>query len=173
MGYLLLSFIIVNALHGWLVIAHYPRNPATLSYHTLKDRRTLYLYGLTHFVNGILLLGFAREVFIGKPGAEILIAIVFVAVIAEWLQAALPARGKTNIAHTIFAGIMAITMLSLGFIATFEFATTGLEFLGGLFISAVLTVFMLFAQYPPRRNFWQLQFLGQSLLYLQMFILLS
>jgi ABC-type uncharacterized transport system permease subunit len=100
-------------------------------------------------------------------------AIAGVAVITECLQAVLPAKGKTDKLHTVFAVIMAFSLALLVLVCTILFAPSRLILGINLLISLVVFSFFSVTRYPPAKGTWKLQFIGQALLYLQMFLVLK
>lgn len=170
MIYLVASFLLVNATHGYLLVSQRKNSPATISYHSVKSQATLLLYVLTHLIAGTLLALFVLSEF-GVTN-KWLIAITFVTVLAEWAQALVPAKGKYDKPHTLLAGIMAVGLLAIVLICSLTAETSSLARLTGLLVVGISLLFFGFVKYPPRQGFWKLQFIGQILLYLQMFILL-
>lgn len=169
MIYLVISFLLVNTTHGYLLFSQRKDSPATISYHSVKSQFTLLLYILTHLSAGVLLALFVVSEF-GTMNKG-LIAITSIAVLAEWAQALIPAKGKYDKAHTILAGIMATGLVTIVLICTFMTGTSTLVRLTGSLVVGIALLFFSFAKYPPRAGFWKLQFIGQTLLYLQMFLL--
>ena len=171
MLYLVASFIVTNTLHGWLVFGGRGGNPATISYHSVKNRRTLLVYIGGHLVSGLLLWLFVNQLFGAHQKTAVILAVTSVAVLSEWLQALLPAKGKTDTIHTVFATIMAASMALLVLLCTVFFAPNRLILAMNLLLSAVVASFFLFIRYPPKAGTWKLQFAGQVILYLQIFLL--
>ncbi len=171
MLYLLASFLLTNTLHGWLVFSHRGKNPASISYHSVKNKTTQLTYIGGHLISGMLLWLFVNELFSGYPQTYIVLGVTAVAVLSEWLQALLPASGKTDKIHTVFATIMASSMALLVLLCTIFFAPNRPVFLINLTLSAVVGSFFFFIRYPPKMGTWRLQFAGQIILYLQIFLL--
>lgn len=173
MGYLFLSFLLVNLLHGYLLYDHRQSHPATISYHASKNNRTLIIYAVGHLIAGVLLALVVSDNFLTDSYKVAIIATAATAVITEWLQAIFPAKGKTDVLHTVFAVIMAFSMVLLGFLCTIVFSSNQFVQAINLTITAILVSFLVVVRYPPRNYFWKVQFIGQLLLYLQMFLILS
>ncbi len=171
MSYLFASFVLVNLYHGWLVLDQRDVSPASLSYHSVKNRFTLGGYMLVHLLAGILLTLFIYSEFgFGYLGLTL---IGVVAVVSEWLQALLPAKGRTDKLHTVFAGLMSISLIILVMVAgSLSQAPEVLKIIN-LALCSLLLGACVFVRYPPKKGFWKLQFFGQSMLYVQMFILLK
>lgn len=173
MIYLIASFIIVNITHGLLLINLRGDHPGSISYHAIKNSRTLLFYRAGHFVAGLLLGLLVLSKFTTGPYAAVVIAITIVSILAEWAQAIVPAKGKSDKLHTILAAIMALSMVALGLVCTILFSPNLMIYAVNMVIFGVLLSLFMFSKYPPRSYFWKLQFIGQNLLYLQILLLIS
>lgn len=171
MKYFVASIIVTNLLHGWLVFSQRANSPATISYHSIKNKRTLLIYIIGHLISGVLLWLFAKDFFGGRPQTTLVLALTALAVVSEWLQALVPAKGKTDTIHTFFATIMAASMALLVLLCTVFFSPNKLVLAINLLLSTVVASFLLFIRYPPKAGTWKLQFAGQIILYLQIFLL--
>lgn len=128
------------------------------------------MYVLTHLIAGILLGLFVLQEF-GVSNRFLILATAF-AVVAEWIQAIVPAKGKHEKTHTIFAGIMALSLILIVLGATLIVDTPIFVKVLGFGVVATTLSFIFRIRYPLPNDFWKLQFLGQTLLYFQMFLLL-
>lgn len=171
MRYLIASFVVTNLLHGWLVLSQRGKNPASISYHSVKNRTTLLIYIGGHLISGSLLWLFVNDLFRGYSQMPLILGVTAVAAISEWLQALLPASGKTEKLHTLFATIMASSMALLVLLCTIFFAPSQVVFLLNVTLSAIVGSFFFFIRYPPKKGMWKLQFAGQIILYTQLFLL--
>jgi ABC-type Fe3+-siderophore transport system permease subunit len=171
MWYLLASFILTNLLHGWLVLSQRGKNPASISYHSVKNRTTLLVYICGHLLSGALLWLLVNDLFGNEAQSHIILGVTSVAVLSEWLQALLPARGKTDKTHTVFATVMASSMALLVVLCTLFFAPNRCILAINLMLSAIVVSFFFFIRFPPKPGTWKLQFAGQIILYLQVFLL--
>lgn len=169
MVYLVISFFIVNILHGYLLVNQRQASPQSISYHSIKNRLTLICYAVVHILAGVLLGLFIKTEF-GLDNI-LLVTVAAIAILAEWIQAVLPAKGKTDKAHTAAAGVMALFLILLVLICTFIVNPPAITWLIGVPICLALLFFLSQVRYPPAKNTWKMQFIGQNLLYLQMFLL--
>lgn len=169
MKYFIASFLLTGVLHGWLIIRQWGSNPATLSYHAVKSRLYYVLYVAGHLLNAILLWLFMNA-FFGTPGLHGLVLILAViAVTTEILQALIPSKGKLDAPHTFFAVMMASSMYLIGLVCTFLFAPNVFVLWINIIASIIVGGFFLKIKYPPKLGLWKLQYLGQLILYVQIY----
>lgn len=173
MSYLIASFFMSMSLHGWLVFRHWNDNPASISYHAVQGRLEFRVYMAGHVVNGLLVGGFVYDLFYGRPNFGIVAAIAVVAILAEWLQAFIPAKDKTDKTHTFFASVMAASMALFALACTLLYAPNSTVRLINFSLSIILFSFLAFISYPPKQGFWKLQLAGQLLVYVQVFLLVQ
>lgn len=171
MKYLIASFLITGILHGWLIVSQWGNNPSTLSYHAVKTKTSLRIYTITHLVTAVLLWLFMSQLFGGNKWSWLILLIAGVAAVAECLQAVIPSKGKGDVPHTVFAVIMAFSMWLLGLICTILFAGEPLLFWFNIIASLCVGSFFFTVRYPPKPGLWRLQYAGQFVLYLQIFLL--
>jgi len=113
---------------------------------------------------------FVISTFAGRPYYSIILTVTVVTIISEWLQAVVPARGKTDVAHTVLATAMAAGLALLVLLCTIFYAPNKFVLFTNLMLSTLIASFFLSTRYPPRPYLWKLQFTGQIILYLQMFM---
>lgn len=173
MHYLIVSFVLATSLHFFLVYRLCGKNPATLSYHAVTTRASQIVYLIVHLILGVLLWLIMTRDFGITPNDSVLYVLTLTAVFSEWGQAAVSAKGKLDLAHTILATMMALSMTLIPPLLVFSIgASRVLELLIVASTVCVLSLF-LFVRYPPKPGTWKLQLLGQFTLYIQMFILIQ
>lgn len=112
--YLLLCIVIMNGVHVWLLASQRMHRKESISEHAAHSDRTHMIYMVSHLCSGLLFLLFARSFFVARMDSLGLFYLAAFAVAFEWLQALLPARGKTNLAHSVIAYIMWVSFIVLG-----------------------------------------------------------
>ncbi len=111
---LLLSAFFINGVHGWLLYYHRGNRKWSISEHAALDKKSYFLYVLGHLLGGAFWLVFAKVYFVDTVHLDWLFALSIWVVGFEYLQALLPAKGKTNKLHTIAALIMWGSFITAG-----------------------------------------------------------
>jgi hypothetical protein len=173
MIFLLLSFVLAALMHSYVVFYGRQKHPETLSTHAVLSSNSLLVYRLGHAINGGIIGLMVYSAFLGGSYDSWVILATFLAVLSEWAQAVIPAKGKTDVAHTIIAALMAYSMLVLVAILTIDFAANNFVFWFNIISLLVVLSFTFHVRYPPRSYFWKLQLVGQSVLYFNLFLLLQ
>ncbi|MCA9309009.1 hypothetical protein KC973_01405 [Candidatus Saccharibacteria bacterium] len=149
------------------------KNPTTLSYHAIATRASQIVYLIVHLILGVLLWLIMTRNFGIAANDSVLYVLTLTAVFSEWGQAVVPAKGRSDVAHTILATIMALSMTLVPVFLVFRLsASFVVELMISISTILVLSLFI-FVRYPPRPGTWKLQLLGQLALYTQMFILIQ
>lgn len=112
--YLLLSIICVNGMHGYLLQSQKNERKWSISVHAVKDRQAFNVYILGHVLGGFFFLLFAHAFFVKIHGFYWLFAVSCAMVGFEYLQALLPAKGKTNLPHSLTAYAMWVLFITVG-----------------------------------------------------------
>lgn len=173
MHYLVASFLLINAVHIYLLAAHRANRNLTISERAAKNNAALALYVAGHLINGALFAIFAYSFFLHKSSEPLLFAVAALGVISEWSQALIPARGEYDKPHTMIAYLMSALMTLLGAMSAILLpASSNVQRL----ILAI--TFIILWGYPlaavlPRRYFWVIEMVNINLFYLQMFILIQ
>lgn len=171
MSYFLASFIVSGVLHGWLVYRHRNDNPASISYHAMRGSLEHGLFVVGHLLNGLLIVLFVNELFISQSSSLVVLILTGVVAGSEWLQAVLPARGKTDRLHTVMATIMALSMTILVLCLSLLYAPNKAVLAINVVASLSLLLMSTQIKHPPPEGTWKIQLSGQLLLYLQLFLL--
>jgi hypothetical protein len=103
---LFISFIATNGTYFYLLVSQKNIRKKSISHHVAERKRTHALFVIGHFVGGLTYLIFAYKFFFIDNDNLILFIFSLLGVIFEQLQAMIPARGKTEILHTILATLM-------------------------------------------------------------------
>lgn len=114
---LILSAILINSVHAYLLVAHKSKRKWSISEHALLSKSSFFVYVLGHFLNGAIFLIFAKQYFLDAHHLYGLYYLSIVTVIFEYIQALLPAGGKTVQMHTYAALLMWALFISLGAIS--------------------------------------------------------
>lgn len=173
MRYLLASFLLINVVHGYLLISHRANRNLTISERAAKNNKTLSLYVFGHLLNGTLFAIFAYNLFISTSSSPLLFAVAVAGIISEWSQALIPARGEYDKPHTAIAFLMSVLMTTLGTLGAILLPVSSSAQILVLFISFVILWGYPLAVLLPRRYFWVIEMVNINLFYLQMFILLK
>jgi hypothetical protein len=112
--YLILAGLIINGIHLYLLWSQKDGRKWSISEHAAKNRKTYSLYVAGHIVGGFIFLIFAYQFYIEKFNTAWLFYMCCFTYFFEVLQAVLPAKGKTNIPHTIAAYIMWLSFITAG-----------------------------------------------------------
>jgi hypothetical protein len=115
--YLILAGLIINGTHLYLLWSQKDDRKWSISEHAARNSITYLLYVVGHIVGGFIFLVFAHQFYVEKFGIAWLFFICCFTYFFEVLQALLPAKGKTNIPHTIAAYIMWLSFLSAGILS--------------------------------------------------------
>jgi hypothetical protein len=147
-AYLILSGIIVNSVHGYLLWSQLDERKRSISAHAVKNRQTYTIYLLGHLTAGSLFAIFSYDFFVNTHDLRWLFWIVCAGVAFEYVQAALPARGKTDGLHSITAYAM---FISYAFVAFFSMLVLPLSSAAWL-LAAPFILFIAFSGVLAVRN---------------------
>lgn len=117
--YLLCGGFLVSIVHAFIVWHHRDNRKYSLSEHAIIDSKSHLLYFTTHVVTEILFLAFSYQFFIVEHSLYLphYLNIAFAAL--DFVQAALPSRGKTEKIHFAAAYLSWLCYLLAGIIALF------------------------------------------------------
>ncbi len=166
---LIFSGIIINLVHGYLLVAYKNQKKFSISEHAVLDRKARSIYIIGHIVCGALCLMFAKIYYVNTIEVPSLFYLSIFTVIFEYLQAILPAKGKTNRLHIIAALIMWASFISLGLL-TIIFAPAALiqKLIAMTFYAAIL--FELRNSYKNLNRLYKYQMTMVVLFYLAMIV---
>jgi len=116
-GLALISALIVNGMHGYLLWSQRDERKWSISVHASKDRRTYTIYLIGHFLAGLFFAIFAYRFFVTTHDVKWLFWLSLFGLVFEYVQALLPARGKTNNAHAVTAYAMFVSYAVVALIA--------------------------------------------------------
>lgn len=112
------SGLIVNGTHGYLLWSQRDERKWSISVHAARDKRTYGIYLIGHLSAGVFFAVFAYKFFVKIHDLEWLYWLSIVGLTFEYIQAFLPARGRTNSVHSFTAYAM---FISYAFVAVFSF----------------------------------------------------
>ena len=118
--YMLSAGILVSFLHFYLVWLHQAHCKLTLSEHVIIDRKSHLLYFVTHVIYEILFLTYSYKFFIVAHKLSLPFNLIFVSTGLDFIQAALPSRGRTEKAHVAAAYVSWLGYLLAGLVALVE-----------------------------------------------------
>lgn len=110
----LLSALVVNSVHSYLLVSQRKVRKPTISEHAAFTSTSLRLYIIGHIIGGALFLIFAYQYYVMTVDLAWLFGLTICMVTGEYVQAFLPAKGRTNIPHTIAALVMWMLFLAFG-----------------------------------------------------------
>ncbi len=116
-GYMLLSALIVNGAHGYLVYSQRNERKRSISSHAANSRGAYLLYLAAHLLGGIFFLLFAHELFLDGFHQMWLYYLSWITVVFESVQAFIPSRGRTEKVHILTAYCMWLFYLLVGTLA--------------------------------------------------------
>ncbi len=174
---LLLSFLIINALHGFLLWQQRHNRQPTISEYAIKDRKTELLYLAGHLLAGLFFAVFAYRLFYQNYHNTIMFFATFVGVVFEWLQAIFPSRGKYSKVHYCTAFTMLLYLIGMCELATFLLPLTALKTAASATIGILLLLSFVYFSYciiskRDRTYFWIVQSINILLIYADMAILI-
>jgi hypothetical protein len=111
------SGLIVNGVHGYLLWSQRDERKWSISVHAARDRRTYTIYLIGHLLAGLFFALFAYEFFVTIHDLQWLFWLSILGLMFEYIQAILPAKGKTNTTHAVTAYAM---FISYAFVAVFS-----------------------------------------------------
>lgn len=112
------SGLIVNGTHGYLLWSQRNERKWSISVHAARDKRTYGIYLIGHLSAGVFFAVFAYKFFVKIHDLEWLYWLSIFGLSFEYIQALLPARGRTNSVHAVTAYAM---FISYAFVAVFSF----------------------------------------------------
>lgn len=115
--YLLSGGLLVSAVHIFIVWHHRDNRRYSLSEHAILSKKSHWLYFATHLVTEILYLAFSYQFFVVEHQLYLPHYLNIIFVVLDFVQAALPSRGKTEKVHFATAYISWVCYLSSGIIA--------------------------------------------------------
>jgi len=113
----IISGVIVNGVHGYLLWSQRDERKWSISVHAAKDRQTYTIYLIGHLLAGLFFAIFAYKFFVIAKDASWLFWLSMVGLTFEYVQAVLPAKGRTNSIHAVTAYAM---FISYAFVAVFS-----------------------------------------------------
>ncbi len=168
---LILSFLVANLTHLYVLIRHRQSKLPTISERAVQTKTSLALYVAGHVLAGLAFAGFAYQFFWLNIGSQPLFSLAILGVLFEWLQALVPARGKYEKPHRRLAYGMSGLMVLLGIGAIISLPLTPITRIVLVAIEAVIIFGYPLVRKLPQKYFWTIQVLNINLFYLQMFIL--
>lgn len=167
-----MSALLINAVHGSLLVFHKVNRKWTISEHAVLGKKSFLIYVVGHLLNGALFLVFAKNYFVDVVGMNGLFALSVWTVIFEYVQALLPAKGKTNTAHTIAALAMWASFLSLGLLCIAFLPVEATRKILASMLYACLLITLVYAS-RHRQETYSCQMLMVLLFYASMLVLVS
>jgi hypothetical protein len=135
---LLLSALSTNGVHGYLLFSQRTRRKFTISEHAVLHRKSLAVYRLGHLVGGASFLVFAKLYYVNTVELEWLFGLSIFAVLFEYIQALVPAQGRTIKLHTRTALVMWTSFITIGLSSIVFVPTSTLQRIAAVLIYTVL-----------------------------------
>jgi len=171
-GYLLISWIVINTVHGYVVYINRGQGLRTISENAAASNSLLAVYRVAHGINGLLLIAIVAAL-PERYGHSIVNILALGSVIFEWAQAAVPYRGKLMHVHTALAFAMAVSMVSLALVLQLSVELPRTEFLVARLSGALAILLFGYFWHPPRPYSWVVQMLVINLVYVQIAVTLA
>ncbi|HMS31302.1 MAG TPA: hypothetical protein PJ984_02815 [Candidatus Saccharibacteria bacterium] len=172
MAYLLISWIVINTVHGYVVYINRGQGLRTISENAAASNSLLAVYRVAHGINGLLLIAIVAAL-PERYGHSIVNILALGSVIFEWAQAAVPYRGKLMHVHTALAFAMAVSMVSLAWVLQLSVELPRTEFLVARLSGALAILLFGYFWHPPRPYSWVVQMLVINLVYVQIAVTLA
>ena len=172
MKFLVVSWLLINAVHAYLLITHRANRELTLSERAANSYTAWAIFVGGHMCNGMIFGVFAYHFFLVGEAKPLLFAIASLGIVTEWAQAITPAKDNREKAHIAIAYIMSALMTLLG-----AASAVLLPLDPGVRTLVIFITFVILWGYPlavllPRRYFWVIEMVNINLFYLQMFVVL-
>lgn len=168
---LFISFSVANSMHFYLLYRQRHNRKSTISYHAAKTRRTHNWYIAGHIVASTTFYIFARRFFISTPHSEILIALAAIGWISDIVQAIIPAKGKAEKYHEIFAYLMAMSVILIGMLAAFSIPQPQITELVSRTLALCLALSIPISLIIERKYFYRVQMISLLVFYVEMFVI--
>lgn len=118
--FVILSGLIVNGVHGYLLWTQRHERKWSISVHAAKDKQTYIIYLVGHLLAGLFFVLFAYDFYINMYDKAWLFWLACIGLTFEYVQAIVPAKGKTNMAHAITAYAMFISYAIVAVLSLFN-----------------------------------------------------
>ena len=166
MIYLVISWLLINFVHGYGVYINRHKSLATISENLVSSPKLLLLYRIAHLINGLLILGITDKLS-ELNSNSLVIVMACLSVFFEWAQAIVPYKNKWKSLHHIFAVSMAVSMILFGWSIFMLSNITGLKHALALLAGSLAILCFTYVKNPPRRNTWLVQTISINAVYLQ------
>lgn len=142
----------------------------TISEHAALNQHTYGWYIAGHLVAATSFYLFSRLFFAPMPNGAVFMGIVTMSVLADLVQALIPARDNLEIHHTVLAYVMAFAILATCGLAAFTVPQQHAYALASQMLFVVLVICLFMSNILDRRYFWQVQMASIALVYVQMYV---
>ena len=143
------SGVIINGVHGYLLWSQRDERKWSISMHAAKDRQTYIIYLIGHLLAGLFFALFAYKFFVTIHDLEWLFWLSILGLKFEYIQAILPASGRTNSIHAVTAYAM---FISYAFVAVISMFVLPLSTVVQLVILPFLTAIPIFGVIAVRNR---------------------
>ena len=171
MQFFFYAVLVINSVHGLLLVTQKERRGLTISEHAAKNRRTHGLYVAGHLLGGLLFLYFAHWFFLEVHKNQGLYTITIFGVAVEWVQAFVPARSKSEKYHVALAILMSVVITFLGIASALVLPLDSLTRVVCLCIGALLVLSYPVSLRLPRKYFWIIEMVNINLFYLMILLM--
>ncbi len=169
--YFLLTFIFSQGVHIYLLVSQRQSRKWSISAHAANNTRTHTLYIIGHVLAGASFVLFSYEFFYQLHRLPVIFYAACAGVLFDYIQALLPARGKTNAIHTIAAYIMWLLYVGVGLLGYVMISLNLIQkILAGCLFVAMLSV--LTYTHFNQNKLYRKQMLMIALYFLAMLVLI-
>lgn len=169
---LLLSIFIINGVHGFLLASQKSKRKFSISEHAVLNTKAYLLYVIGHILGGGFFLIFAYLYYMNILNIQWLFWLSVVTVMLEYVQALLPARGKTNHLHTVIALSMWASFLCLGLLTIIFVPTSVIQCIAASILYLFILISLIKA-YRDRQRIYRYQMIMVILCQMSVFIVVA
>ena len=171
MAYLLLSWLLINIVHGYGVYENRKKPFHTISENLASIPSLLLIYRIAHVINGLLLF-LIVSIAVDSSAHWSILVLTAASILFEWAQAAVPYLNKWKVVHNFFAICMATSMVGLGWSLFAHSDLYGAKASIALFAGSIALLSFAYVKHPPRPKSWIVQMITINSLYLQILMIL-
>lgn len=117
--FLLCAGAIASTVHAYLVWRHRDNRKYSISEHAILDRQSHLLYFVSHIVCEVLILLYAYQFFLVEQDFLAAFYLLVIFAVLDFIQAALPSKGRTEKIHFVSAYVSWVCYLLAGIVALF------------------------------------------------------
>jgi len=149
-----LSILSIHAVHGYLLFKQRSNRKWSISVHAVENKQSFRLYILGHVLGGVFFLIFAYRYYYLSQNLKQIFYIAVVAAVFEFIQAFIPAKGKTNALHSATAYIMWVSYILVSLVSYFALPMSDLKKVLAAPLLLVLVVLFIYVHFNLKRLYF-------------------